>query len=257
MSDRIAERMQTSMSSMAFSESEKKMICVQLGIRAAQAERMGSMNKRVRTRRIVAIAVVCVMVMGAAAFAAGKISMTFGHGHSGYDYRTEDDLSKAALNNNLASLPGQFSNGYKLEGGNEEKVNGADDGGNIISTWTEVSADYIYQGKRVTVSESRTPAGFTEASGVKADDTRVIIGIDVTSRYFDYLFVPPDYEPDEEIAAREKEDSHFTISYGSDKVTNERADFVTFEKNGISYNIMSFDGVSKDDLFAIAEGLIK
>ena len=81
MSDILSKRLQRSMDSLVFSDSDKKKICMQLRMKAAQKERIGTMKKRIRTRRIVAIAAVCIMVMGVAVFAAGKISSIVSHGH--------------------------------------------------------------------------------------------------------------------------------------------------------------------------------
>ena len=253
MSDILSKRLQRSMDSLVFSDSDKKKICMQLRMKAAQKERIGTMKKRIRTRRIVAIAAVCIMVMGVAVFAAGKISSIVSHGHFGYDYKTSAKLAEAAESNDLEALPGEFSNGFKLVGGNKEDVEGADDSGNPVSTWITISADYKLGGKYITISEGRMSDGDPETT---ADDTKVINGIEASYRYYDYMFVPPDYEPDEETLEREKSDSHFTISYGTDEVSNEHADFVTFEKDGVYYTIMSFDKVSKDELFTIAEELI-
>lgn len=257
MSDRIAERIQQSMDSMVFSESEKKRICMQLQNRAAQEERMSTMKRTVKTRRIIAIAAVFVMVMGISAFAAGKITQIFSHGHAGYDFKTEEQLAKVTQRNDLIALPEGFSNGFQLKGGNQEMVKGADEDGNTVSAWTEVSADYTLSGKVVSISESRMPRDELGDAKETADETRILNGTEVSYRYIDFMFVPPDYKPDEETAAREKEDPHFTISYGSDSVTTQRGDFVTWEKDGITITIMSFDGVSREDLFAIAEELIQ
>ena len=49
MSDILSKRIQRSMDSLVFSDSDKKKICMQLRMKAAQKERIGTMKKRIRT----------------------------------------------------------------------------------------------------------------------------------------------------------------------------------------------------------------
>ncbi len=87
-------------------------------------------------------------------------------------------------------------------------------------------------------------------------ETTVIDGIRVSYNLDHYKFVPADYELTPEDEAN-MEGPHYYISCGSETVKESNASHVTWEKDGIHYNLMCFDSdLDADGLYEMAEALI-
>lgn len=205
-----------------------------------------------------AVAAVCFIVTGVTAFAASKITSYIGTSTQGYDYTTVNEMTSslnANLDKGLPEFPESIGNDFAFEGGNIVKTEAKDDGENTVVEADDYSADYTDKaGRDISIRMSKLPF---DRQGREATNSRVIEGISVNYDFDEYLFLPDEEcRLDEETKERKENDSHFFVSYGGDKTETMFYSTVTFEKDGVSYMISSYDDVEEEELFSIAGELI-
>ena len=64
------------------------------------------------------------------------------------------------------------------------------------------------------------------------------------------------YEPTAEEEERNQNDPHYNIAYGSDAPETRYISSLAFAKDGVRYYITTFDEVSADELYLVAEELL-
>ena len=217
--------------------------------------------KKLTFGKVAAVLVACIMITGATAFAASKISIYISSSNSFYDYATIDEIAaeqsriKGDGDYEMKKLPESFSSGYTFAGGNKVDVRGEDDSHNTVEKWEDISAEYKNEkGDLVDIRMSYNSYDSDDEND--ATEERVIEGVAVQFNYDEYLFVPDDYKLDEDTKERLKEEKHFQVSYGADEKETLYFSTVSFENDGITYTIDSFDDVDREELFSIAEELI-
>lgn len=205
----------------------------------------------------VAVAAVCFIVTGVTAFAASKITSYISTSTADYEYNTVDEMASSLEVNFEREMPEFIENGFVFKGGNTVKTDGKDDEGNTVMETDDYIAYYTdKEGRNVTVRMSRIP---DDRQGREATNIRMIDGITVNYDFDEYLTLPDeDYELDDETKEREENDSHFFVNYGggTEKTENSFYSSVTFEKDGVSYAISSYDDVGEEELFSMAQELI-
>ena len=218
--------------------------------------------KKLTFGKVAAVLVACIMITGATAFAASKISIYVSSSNSFYDYATIDEIAaeqsriKGDRDYEMKKLPEFFSSGYAFAGGNKVDVRGEDDSHNTVGTWEDISAEYKNdKGDSVDITMSYHSYD-SDDDEHDATEERIIEGVAVQFNYDEYLFVPDGYKLDEDTKERLKQEKHFQVSYGSDKKETLYFSAVSFEKDGITYTIDSFDDIDRGELFSIAEELI-
>lgn len=267
MTDRFEKDFYESIDALRFSSGEKERLfrkTVQASVTPEErkAAIMKKNNFRRAAARVAAIAVICLMATGVTAFAASKIVSYVASSDAKYDYTTVNDISDARLedgsgNTVVPDFPEKFAAGYTFDGGNRIKVAGKDEADNTVEKWTDLMGVYKgADGKEINLTMS---CKTNEEEARDATESREIDGITVLFNRDEHLFLQNEAEePDAEIREREANDSHFFVSYGdSDKVGTCFFNSVSFEKDGISYLLSSFDDVPASELFSMAEELIR
>lgn len=255
-----------SMNRLHFSSDDKKRIYNNLteAIQSSK-EKKDEYMKKWSFPKVAAIAVTCLMITGVTTLAVSKITVINSNSGSDYDYNSIAEMTtaqsdiKGNRNKTMPEFPESIGDGYSFDGGNITHENGMDDTGNTIETWDNLDGTYKnYSGNTLYLSMSYMSLYDDENAPVDTE-VRTINGITVNYNYDEYLFLPADDEEKEtesDIKERLDNDEHFHVSYGSDKPETKYSSSVSFVKDGINFSIYSYDDVSADELFSIAEELI-
>lgn len=204
---------------------------------------------------IIGVAAGCFLISGGV-FAAGHAVTLSTHSYLGDSYKSFSDLDKAEaeLGYQVDAVE-TFENGYRFKSMSVEDVQGKDESGNAIYTFKSMGIHYGRGGDPSLSVYIEKPVE-TQVRKKEPQATRQVGDITV---YYDtqiYKFVPPDYEPTEEDKAKQ-ESGEIEISYGTDKVQVQTAYNVTWNKDGIFYNILGFDvNLSAEEMLDMAEEII-
>ncbi|MBP3476749.1 MAG: hypothetical protein J6K48_10610 [Lachnospiraceae bacterium] len=215
----------------------------------------GTMKHLSVKKLIIGVAAACLLV-GGGAFAAGHAVM-FSSGTSLLDaYTSYDDMDKAQgkLGYAVDSVE-TFDNGYQFDRMFVDDVDAWDEDGNKAYTYQEMNIHYEKAGEPHMYLAIHKPV---EAIGREKNPNATRTYGDIILYYdaYTYKFVPPSYELTEEDKANEERDDYY-ISYGSEEVKIQKSQGVTWEKDGIFYNLAGFDlNLSADEMFDMAEQII-
>ena len=211
-------------------------------------------------QKVAAAAGICTILGGGTVFAGTIIT---GKGSSS-SLLTEkhhySDLAKVEEETGISSgLPESLPGDYQFSRLNTGDTYDIDDDGNRHNQGKELMVSYQGgQGDEVTIYVSPAAEQSIPKEDMPYQETRSCEGISIYYSDTEYLFVPPDYEPTEEEAAREKEDPFFTISYGSDEKKTEDIQSILFDKDGLTYSFVAQDSpLTADDLFNMADSIIQ
>lgn len=215
----------------------------------------GSMKKLSVKKMVIGVAVGCLLVSGGV-FAAGHVVSLSSHTNLLDAYRSYGDMVKAEAELGYhADTVEEFSNGYRFDKMFVDDVNGTDADGNVIYTYKDLNISYEKGGEPQMWLDVCKPVEQPVRKG-EPEGARQVNEITVYYDTTTYKFVPPNYElTDEDKANLEKDD--FTISYGSAEVEVQIVSSVTWEKDGVHYNLSGFDlNLSSDELLDMAEEII-
>lgn len=199
----------------------------------------GNMRHLSVKKLVIGVAVGCLLVSGGV-FAAGRAVSLSSHSLLTDAYRSYGDMEKAQskLGYSVDTVE-EFSNGYRFDLMFVDDVNGTDENGNVVYTYKNLNIAYKKGAEpSVWLNVAKPVEAHVRKGEPKA--TRQVEGITLYYDTTTYKFVPPNYElTDEDQANLERDD--FTISYGTDKVEVQQNSAVTWEKDGVFYDLMGFD----------------
>lgn len=221
-----------------------------------ESEREAGNMKHVSVKKLViGVAVGCLLVSGGVFATGHAVSLTTHHYHQD-DIRDYGELSKVEKKlGYTVDATEEFANGYRFDHMELDDVKGKDEGGNEVYTFPSLDIRYTKSGENSVSLFVEKPVE-TSVRSKTPDETRVCG--DVTL-YYDTLTnkqVPPDYVMTEEDKANEKRDDYF-ISVGSAEVEIHQNQTVTWDKDGVRYQLLGFDlNLSADDMFDMAEEIM-
>ena len=203
---------------------------------------------------VIGVAAACLLISGAAF--AGKTASLETHGGSTPEFHSYGEMLKGE--EKLGYQPDsveQFTNGYVFGGAFLLKTDAKDENRNTVYSFDELVVNYEKAGEpNVSLFIMKPVENLTDS---KAPDAIRDCG-DITIRYdvYTYKFVPANYELTEEDMENEKKDN-YTITYGSDEVETSINQSITWDKDGIHYNLQGFDlTVTSDEMMDMAEEII-
>lgn len=204
---------------------------------------------------VIGVAAGCLLISGGV-FAAGRVVSLSSHSYLGDAYKSYGDMDKAQAELGYsADTVEEFSNGYRFDQMFVNDVNGTDADGNVIYTFKDLSISYEKSGEPSVWLDVKKPVEPQKRKG-EPEAARQVEGITLYYDTITYKFVPPSYELTEEDQANLERDN-FTISYGSDEVKVQQNSSVTWEKEGVHYNLSGFDlNLSSDEMFDMAEEIM-
>lgn len=212
--------------------------------------------KKWTVKNAAAVAAVCVMITGITVFAAARISYYTAFSRSEYDYKTAAEMNKQN-HKNYPALPEALGDEFRFSGGKVVHIHteGKDDSGSTVGKWEDLSAQYSGpSGNTIILSLTTNP----DAGEIReATEVKTIAGTRVRYDRDEYLVLPDEnYELDEEMRNRLEKDEHFFVSYGSEKQETVIYQFISFEKDGITYTLYTSSSIDSEILFRMAAELI-
>ncbi len=229
-------------------------------IMSAESEKQTGGIKHMRNwtvKRWAAAVAICCLMIGTGVFAAGRIASIVSHGSSEPSVTDYEKIEKLEAEAGFTMRTEEdFTNGFVFTGGGIVETEGQDEQGNGLSSWKMVNLSYKNaEGKTLTI-DAEQEASFEQDLPADASETRTIRGTEVYYDYTEMYLVPASYKPTAEEEERNRTDPHYTIAYGSDAPETKYTSTLSFAKDGVRYYITTFDELSADDLYLIAEELL-
>ena len=262
MSDNYERQFKAAMDDLHFSSGDKdRLIRNLLRQEHRIKEREVVSMKKMRLGKVAAVAVALLVVTGGVAYASGIIEY-ISNSVSGADYKyTYEKLDKAMDEAAIdVDFPKTFNNDYKFKKAAVIENKGEDENGGIIKTWPEIDAEYIKAGDNKINLSAEDAANCNEKSEENIE-TREIGGITVNYNVDEYVMLPGSAEEEglsPDMQERLKNDSHFHVSFGSDKEEHSYFSRASFVKDGVQYMIYGYDvDLSADDFFSMCAEIIE
>lgn len=201
----------------------------------------------------IGVAAACLLISGGVF--AGKTAGYISAGTMGTF--TYEELDKAEEKLEFSpDVVESFSNGYSFVEMSVDKTSATDENQQEIYTFPELRVDYGRgDGESVTLCVDKRPE---KGEQTKEPDLTDQCG-DIALRYdvYTYKFVPVGYELTEEDKANLERDD-YEISEGTDSVEFSQISFVTWEKDGMYYDLLASDtSLSGEDMIGMAKEIIE
>ena len=218
---------------------------------SVQEERESMMKSK---KKVSLIVLAATFVLGVTVFAAsGMISSWSSSSSSVPDYKTFPTLSQVTKDIGYSPvLVERFENGYAFADGSVVTNNLTDENGDLAETFKSVSFDYEKDGDLVVFTQEKFQSQIDMPGEVIAriNDTDLC--------YYQYVnvSVPADYElTDEEKAA--EENGTLVFSYGSPEVMRQNIQLLSWQKDGLRFQLMQMNGkLSGDELAKMAKEIL-
>lgn len=146
----------------------------------------------------------------------------------------------------------RFDNGYAFQDGTIVSNEAQNDNGNTVEKFKSIDMEYAKDGDIVTFSQEKYDVP-TKAEGKVVDK---VDGVEVHYSSDTYCFVPADYKLSAEEKQQEKS-GEVIFSYGSDEVSKQQIQTVSWTEGDMHYSLMQMDGaLSQQELVSMAEEAI-
>ena len=199
-------------------------------IRRSQEE-TGQMKHLSIKKVVIGVAAACLLIPGGA-YAAGHADYLIGHsciGGQSKNYSGDMEKMETKLGYPVLTVE-SFDNGYCFKEMEVMDTEGRDENNNKVYTYKDMTVYYGKQG-----------CGSMYLGICKPVENQT----------------PADYEMTPDDQANEQRDDYY-ISFGLDEVQIQISQGVTWEMDGVNYNLAGFDlGLSADEMFAMAEQIIE
>lgn len=207
-------------------------------------------------KKAVIIAIAATLVLGSAVFATSGFFAKRWQSTSSYEpsytlLPSKDEVKKDVGYDVV--LTDCFENGYVFKSGHVVENNITDESGNSMEKYKSVSFTYEKDNDAVYFSQEK----FSADTDISGKIISTVKGTDIY--YFSYTnkLVPTDYELSE-ADKKAKESGELVFSYGSSKVELIEVQSVSFEKEGVFYQLMQIDGkLSSEELCNMAKEIIE
>ena len=216
--------------------------------------------KQMRNRTVkkwAAAAAICCLLIGTGVYAAGRIASIASHGSSEPSVTEYDRIDKLEAEAGFTMRTEEdFTNGFAFAGGSIVDSEGLDEQGNRLSSWKMISLTYRNAEDKTLTIDAEQEDSCEQDPPADATETRTIQGTEVYYDYTEMYLVPASYKPTAEEEERSRTDPHYNIAYGSDAPETMYTGTLCFTKDGVRYYITTFDDLSADDLYLVAEELL-
>lgn len=205
-------------------------------------------------KKISLIAIAAALALGITVFAAsGIVSNWYSSSSSDPEYKSLPTEQQCIEDIGYApALIESFENGYSFDNGSVINNNLTDENDNSVEKFKSVMFRYEKDGDKVIFSQEKFN------SEVKMDGEVISTFDDIDVYYFNYTnkLVPSDYKLTEEDKKAEV-NGELVFSYGSSEVEIIEVQSVSWEKDGIHYQLMQINGkLSADELAEMAKEVI-
>lgn len=222
-------------------------------ISSASCERKVSYMKS--KKKFIILAAAAVMLLSVTVYAASGMIATWYSSSSPADELKSIPSAKECTEE-LGYAPvllDSFSNGYDFDSASFKKNALADENNKIVEKFKSISCRYTKDDETVLLSADKFNSTVEEAGKIYAN----IDGINVYAHSFNNKIVPPDYKMTEDDKAAEAAGEVYFNEDGIDHFEDHFINSVSWEKDGIRYDLMQSNGtLTIDDLVLMAQELI-
>ncbi len=204
--------------------------------------------------KICLTAAAATMILGVAVFAGSNMIKSWNSSSSSIpDYTSLPTAEKCVEDAGYAPvLLSEFENGYAFEEGSVVQNNLKDASDRSVEKFKSFSFEYEKGGEEVWFSAGQYVSEMTQEGELAA----TIDGIDVYYTSYTNKMVPANYEMTAEDKKAE-ENGDLVFSYGAIETSVSQVQGVSWEENGIHYNLTHIDGsLSQQELVDMAQELI-
>ena len=214
-------------------------------------------RRRVPVRRImrtILIAALIALLFSVTAYAAGgNLGGIVTSRKPGRAWKSLDALPRAErmLGRELL-VPERFASGFVFENMNVSYSDVVDGDGAVVETYPEFYAHYSREKEQLYLNVRAGTVQISDPGWTEREQD----GVTLYCHSFVYKAVPTDYQETEEDRTQ-KETGELMLSWGSDRIETYAMGFVSFELEGSAYALFSYDGLSMDELCAMAGEIIR
>ena len=220
-----------------------------------EAENAARKVRRSKFSKMVAVAVVAVMLLGFTAFATTIIlSGRGGHSYNIPSYYAVPDAQ--TLQSDIGFAPNvveKFSNGYSFKSGHIVDNEDYAQDGSVFERYKGLACVYAKENQEVHFHADMAIAGVQ----IKNTDKKEIYkGSELLYCAYTNKLVPPDYKMTEQDKKDEKS-GKFVFSWGSPEVKISEVQLLAWEYNGVNYELNVIDSsMTSEDLIEMAKEII-
>ncbi len=218
-------------------------------------------QKTGRRKWVPVAAAIALCIIPASVYAGSKVAGYVATSSAVSPYQSYGDVAKVSKKAGFSfDSVERFSNGYRFQEMDILDTDKQDEDGHKAGSFKEVDMTYSKKGSSdisLTVHETQpedaAPADYREVkkcTGADGAEYDLYYSVD------HYKFVPEDYELTEEDKANQEKPDYF-ISVGTDEVEETDVSYLTWSKDGNEYMLMATEEFSGDELFAMAEEILK
>lgn len=220
-------------------------------------ERKETTMMKFNTRRMgILIACICLFA-GITVFAAGKIeSLQTGKNYKAFTKYEDYDKAVAKAGYQIAA-PEQLNDEYIFKEYSIVGTDAKDSDNNTVSSFKEFKVTYEDKKGDQLVLNTLKSSDYQDEDVVKPDEICNINGVSVSYTTYRMITVPDDYELTAKEKAMQETGKIWFTKGGFDNREETEYAFVSWEKDGIRYNLMD-EGLKmqKESLFQMAENVL-
>ncbi len=220
-------------------------------------EASGAVKKvrRMRLKKIVALAAALALLAGITAWAAGVIL----RGRSSSvrsipDYYSVPSAEALMQDIGIApNIPASFANGFAFSGGHIVENEDYDGDGSVLESYRSISCDYKKDSELVSLHVDASIAGNQMDH---CETAKTYKNSEIKYSSYKNKTVPGSYQLTEQ-DKKDKKDGKYVFSYGSEKVETYSVQVIAWEYKGLNYSLCAMDSsITKDELADMAAELI-
>ncbi|MBR1477000.1 MAG: hypothetical protein IJ608_03445 [Lachnospiraceae bacterium] len=217
--------------------------------------------KRFSIKKVAILTAACVTVLGGTALAASGRIVSVSSSGTYQEYTSYNEVEKVEKWAGFDVVaPQHFEAGYDFAAISRVNNSGYYEGGSDAGNWKSIDIDYENaDGKRISIyaEEFDTLTRDRASLSEHVTDTRDIAGTAVYFNRMENLFVPSeDYVTEEQQKRMDEDPYHYNIGIGSEEVEEVVSVSASFEKDGIWYEMFTFEDVDFDTLASMAGEII-
>lgn len=215
-----------------------------------------TMKTKKRTLRIL-IAAALIGLLSITAYAAELLPIrSLESGECKY-YENYSDMNRAIAETGIRlDIPEEFQNGFRFQSVEVSETKGKDENGDLVLSFQKLGVYYENElGQILVLSASPKLEELPKTKSIPT--TQKTVGEIGLNYYLDhYKIVPDDYKLSEAEEEWAKQPNNY-VTYGSDTVQERDVAFLCWTENDIYYFFYDMNGMNPEDLFAMAEEMIR
>lgn len=236
-------------------DDEELLSKIQFAVEREKEKEKDTMNKRCVFRRIAIAASLALLVMAGGVYAGGNITQWISRSDNTKSHK--GIMPKEQMRQELGTVPKfteSFSNGFRIEESIVSEVSALDESNVALGSTRELYLSYK-RGKEALSLNILPDPGVIGAQEEAFDESMSYKGIELGYSRIAFKFVPPDYQASEE-EEKLAEEGRLNLAYGSAVIETGFHSFLSWEEDGIRYQLLTEEEISKEELCEMAKEII-